>query len=91
MGRGGIYLTGTTCDVDYPVTAGALQTSGGSNSSSQCNNQCQCQKCFFHEIFLLNLVRRDGACAQKFSHQEARYINRCLKVGDGKMYEVWKR
>jgi hypothetical protein len=34
---GDIYLTGTTCDVDYPVTAGALQTTGGSVTANLCN------------------------------------------------------
>jgi hypothetical protein len=33
---GNIYLTGTSCDVDYPVTAGALQSSGGSVGNALC-------------------------------------------------------
>ncbi len=33
---GNIYLTGASCDVDYPVTPGALQSTGGSISNDQC-------------------------------------------------------
>lgn len=33
---GNIYLTGTTCDTDYPVTVGVLQPTGGSITNNQC-------------------------------------------------------
>jgi Bacterial Ig-like domain (group 3)/Beta-propeller repeat len=35
---GDIYLTGFTCDVDYPVTPTALQTSGGSITGTPCDS-----------------------------------------------------
>jgi hypothetical protein len=34
--NGNIYLSGTTCDTNYPTTSGAFQTSGGSNLSAAC-------------------------------------------------------
>jgi hypothetical protein len=33
---GNIYLTGTTCDTNYPTTSGAFQISGGSNTAVNC-------------------------------------------------------
>jgi hypothetical protein len=33
---GNIYITGTTCDTDYPVTVGVLQPTGGSITNDQC-------------------------------------------------------
>lgn len=36
-GTGNIYLTGTTCDVDFPVTPGTLQPNGGSIAGILCD------------------------------------------------------
>ena len=35
---GNIYLTGTTCDTDYPTTFGAFQAGGGNNVATECND-----------------------------------------------------
>ncbi len=34
----GVYMTGTTCDVSYPVTGSALEQSGGSTTALACND-----------------------------------------------------
>ena len=34
--QGNAYVTGTTCDTDYPVTENAFQTTGGSNVRTGC-------------------------------------------------------
>jgi hypothetical protein len=35
---GNIYLTGTTCETDYPTTSGVFQPQGGSITSDDCND-----------------------------------------------------
>jgi hypothetical protein len=35
---GDIYMTGTTCATDYPVTSGALKAAGGSDVANICND-----------------------------------------------------